>query len=287
MKKYVFSTLLVAFGLLSVVVLVGVCQAAEAQAKKVKELVPPAVFQGAGPTADSIQATVDAFRAALGDPNNGNASGPIESGRREINWDGGGNNDTTTAPVTPFDVFLNTRGAQFTTPGVGLSQAPPSGGAEGGLAGLFNNQTYGTIFSTFSPLRLFTPVGSNITEVGFFVPGFDGKFAATVRGFGAVFTDVDEPDGLAPNKRRGNPGGASTLMEYFDGDDKLIFSSFVPASPGNGSLSFLGILFEDAVIARVRITTGNIAPGPDDGGIADIVMMDDVIYSEPRALSLN
>jgi hypothetical protein len=29
------------------------------------------VFQAAGPTAESIQGTVDAFRAALGDPNNG------------------------------------------------------------------------------------------------------------------------------------------------------------------------------------------------------------------------
>src|SRR5438874_1674367 len=34
----------------------------------------------------SIQGTVDAFRAALGDPNNGNAPGPLFSGRREINW---------------------------------------------------------------------------------------------------------------------------------------------------------------------------------------------------------
>ena len=70
----------------------------------------------------------------------------------------------TTDPVTPFNVFLDSRGGQFTTAGTGLSQAPPSGGPQGGLAGLFNNPTYGDIFSTFSPLRLFTPVGSNITE---------------------------------------------------------------------------------------------------------------------------
>ena len=50
----------------------------------------------------SIQSTVDAFRAALGVPNNGNSVGPLTSGRREINWDGGGVN-TTTPPVTPFD----------------------------------------------------------------------------------------------------------------------------------------------------------------------------------------
>ena len=61
------------------------------------------------------------------------------------------------------------KGAQFTTPGTGLSQAPPSGGATNGLAGLFGNPTYGTTFSTFSPLRLFVPVGSNITEGFFFI----------------------------------------------------------------------------------------------------------------------
>jgi hypothetical protein len=282
MKKHVLLTLIIAAGLLTLTMLVPVRQTAEAQGKKST----PAVFQAAGPNANSIQGTVDEFRAALGDPNNANNPGPLASGRREINWDGGGGVDATTPPVTPFDVFLNTRGGQFTTPGMGLSQAPPSGGAQNGLAGLFNNPTYGTTFSTFSPLRLFTPVGSNITEALFFVPGFMGVFPATVRGFGAVFTDVDEPDGVGLAKRRGNPRGASTLMEYFDDEGKLIFSGFVPASPGDGSLSFFGIVFDDARIARVRITTGNVAPGPDDDGTQDIVMMDDFIYGEPQPLSL-
>ena len=51
---------------------VPVRQAAHAQGNTPKDFVAPAVFQAAGPTADSIQSTVDAFRAALGDPNNGN-----------------------------------------------------------------------------------------------------------------------------------------------------------------------------------------------------------------------
>src|SRR5919106_947980 len=137
------------------------------------------------------------------DPNNGNNPPPLDrSGHREINWDGGNPNIvTTTDPVTPFNTFLNTRGGQFTTPGVGPSQATPSG-----LAGLFNNPTYGTTFSTFSPSRLFTPVGSNITEALFFVPGTNGAIPATVTGFGAVFTDVDQPDGSGPRKKKGNRG---------------------------------------------------------------------------------
>jgi hypothetical protein len=279
MKKHMPSTLAVVVGLLSVMMLVAIWQTAQAQG-----LVAPMIFQAAGPNADSIQSTVDAYRAALGDPNNANNPGPLASGRREINWDGGGPPvDNTTAPVTPFNVFLNTRGGQFTTLGIGLTQAPPEGGPEGGLAVLFNNPTYGQTFATFSPLRLFTPVGSNLTEAAFFIPGTNGGEPATVRGFGAVFTDVDESDGIGPKKRRANPRGDSTLMEYFDRDGNLIFSSFVPASPGNASLSFFGILFEDARIARVRITTGSVAAGPDDGEV-DIVMMDDFIYGEPQAL---
>ena len=199
MKKHMVLTLVAAFSFLSVMVLAPICQTAHAQGK----LVAPVIFQAAGPTAESIQGAVDAYRAALGDPNNANNPGPLATGRREINWDGGGGVDATTDPVTPFNVFLNTRGGQFTTPGVGLSQAPPSGGATNGLAGLFNNPTYGDTFAAFSPLRLFTPVGSNITEALFFVPGFMGQFPATVRGFGAVFTDVDESDGIGPRLRRG------------------------------------------------------------------------------------
>jgi hypothetical protein len=245
--------------------------------------VQPTVFQAAGPAVDSIQGTVAAFRAALGDPNNANAPGPLAGGRREINWDGGGNNDTTTDPVTPFNVFLDSRGGQFTTPGTGLTQAPPSGGPQGGLAGLFNNPTYGTIFSTFSPLRLFAPVGSNVTEALFFIPGTNGAQPATVRGFGAVFTDVDRPDGRTPGERLGNliP---STRISYFGVDGKLLFSGFVPASPGDGSLSFFGVVFDDARIARVQIISGNVAPGPNDDAKHDIVVMDDFLYGEPQPL---
>jgi hypothetical protein len=268
--------------LLSVVTWIP-CEAAHAQGNTSSDFVAPRVFQAAGPTAASIQSTVDEYRAALGAPNNGNTAGPLASGRREINWDGGGGVDATTAPVTPFNVFLNTRGAQFTTPGTGLSQAPPSGGPQGGLAGLFGNPTYGTIFSTFSPLRLFTPVGSNITEGFFFIPGTNGEDPATISGFGAVFTDVDRPDGSGPGKKQGNRG-ASTLIEYFGTNGELLFSSFVPASPGDGSLSFFGIVFDEAVIARVRITTGDVAPGPDDDPNRDIVVMDDFIYGEPQAV---
>ena len=102
-------------------------------------------------------------------------SGPIGVGRREINWDGGGNNDMTDdPPVTPFNVFLNTRGAQFITRGERLDarrllKADP----RAALEDLFNNGTYDDIFAAFSPLRLFTPVGSNVTHALFLIPGMN------------------------------------------------------------------------------------------------------------------
>ena len=279
-KHSVTNSVIAAFGLLLTVF--AVSQTAQAQDIQSRQFVAPAVFQAAGTNVASIQSTVDAFRARLGDPNNLNNPGPLKNGRREINWDGGNPNVLdTTAPVTPFNVFLNTRGSQFTTPGLGLSQGPPSGGPQGGLAVLFGNPTYGKIFRTFSPSRLFTPVGSNITEALFFIPGTNGTVPATVRGFGAVFTDVDQPDGSGPGGKRGNRH-ASTLIEYFDADGELLFNSFVPASPGDGNLSFFGIAFDDARIASVRIETGDVAPGPNDDRRHDIVVMDDFIYGEPQ-----
>jgi hypothetical protein len=43
-------------------------------------------------------------------------------------------------------------------------------------------------------------------------------------------------------------------------------------------------VFADARIARVRITSGDVGPGPDDDAKLDIVMMDDFLYGEPRTL---
>jgi hypothetical protein len=253
----------------------GPTNSALAQQGTGRDFVAPTVFQAAGPTVASIQNTVDLYRTALGDPNNGNVVGQ-SSGRREINWDGGGS--TATAIVgTPFTGFLANRGALFTTTGTGFVQAPLAG-----LVDTFHNPTYASIFQPFSLQRLFSPIDSNVTEVTFFVPGPDNK-PATTNGFGAVFTDVDLPNGSGPGDINGNRK-ASTLIECFGTDGGLIFSSFVPASPGDGSLSFFGIVFGDARIARVRITSGDAPPGPNDDGTHDIVMMDDFLYGEPQPI---
>jgi hypothetical protein len=236
------------------------------------------VYQAAGPDAASIAGIFEAFRAALGGDNNGNSPGPLATGHRQINWDGGNSDPltaVTSAPVTPFVVFQNTRGATFTTSGTGLSQGPPAGGGDGGFANLVGNPTYGDTFTFFSPARLFSPVDSNFTDGVFSVPGTGGTVPATVRGFGAVFADVDKPDGVGK--------AHSTQIEYFDADGRRLFTGVVPAAPGNKSLSFFGIVFDEAVIARVRIKTGDAKLGLDDGP-KDIVLMDDFLYGEPQAI---
>jgi hypothetical protein len=206
----------------------------------------------------------------LGNPDNLNNPGPLGSGRREINWDGGGATNGTAA-VTPFTVFQNIRGATFTTPGSGLTQAPISGGTLS-LADI--NATYAAIFTTFSPLRLFTPIGSNITDGTFSIPGTNGSVPATISGFGAVFTDVDL--------------SSTTSIQYFDASNASLGTFFVPpgvvGAASIPTLSFLGVTFTTERISRVRITTGNSSLGPNDGGGVDVVVMDDFIYSEPQAV---
>jgi hypothetical protein len=243
-----------------------------------RDFVAPTVFQAAGPDLASIQTTIDQYRTALGATLNGNNPGPLADGRREINWDGGNPNNTATAVVgTPFNGFLVTRGALFTTTGTGFVQAPATG-----MADTFQNPTYADIFQAFSPSRLFSAINSNVNETKFFVPGPDADTKpATTRGFGAIFTDVDLPNGSGPEHRNGDRK-PSTLIEYFGTDGGLLYKNAVPASPGEKSVSFLGIVFTDARIARVRITSGDAAPGPNDDGQHDIVMMDDFLYAEPQ-----
>jgi hypothetical protein len=109
-------------------------------------------------------------------------------------------------------------------PGTGFIQAPPSGGPQNGLAGEFNNASYGNIFSVFSPLRDFTPIGSTVTATTFFIPGTNGGTAAEVDGFGAVFTNVELAN--------------SAKIDFFDPNGKLLTEQFVPTGTGAASLSY-------------------------------------------------
>ena len=106
------------------------------------------------------------------------------------------------------------------------------------------------------------------------MPGTNGATAATVGGFGAVFSDVDRAN--------------ITRIEFFNSSNVQIQSlNVLPGTVPSGSLSFLGAVGTAGErIARVRITTGNSALGPADtnGDSTDVVAMDDFLYSEPQAV---
>jgi hypothetical protein len=218
---------------------------------------------GGTASAASIQPTVDAFRAAIGGANNGNA-GSVVGGRREINWDGGG---ATTATVSflALTTFTNTRGATFGATG-GLLQTPLDAPELTSI-----QPSYQTTFSAFSPLRVFTPRESNVTFGRFSLPGTNDGVSATTTAFGAVFSDVDLAD--------------TTKIEFRDTSNSTILTLNVP--PGtvpNGSLSFIGAVANAGErIVSVRITTGNQGLGQVDSGGSpvDVVVMDDFIYAEP------
>jgi hypothetical protein len=222
------------------------------------------IFQGAGASPAAILTPVDAFRAALGalNPNNGPA---FPNGRREINWDGVP--DARSAPnALPGDFFSvnSPRGVEFSTPGTALQvSATAASGTPVEFGNL--NPTYPDIFQTFSAQRLFTAIGSNIVDVSFLVPGT--ATPGLTRGFGAVFTDVDLAD--------------TTSLTFFGIGNSFLGNYFL--APASGGLSFLGVDFGSAAVSRVRITSGNAALGPNDGGALDIVVMDDFIYGEPVA----
>src|SRR5581483_5619181 len=104
--------------------------------------------------------------------------------------------------------------------------------------------------------------------VRFFVPGTD--MPATVSGFGAVFTNVQHND---------------TTLEAFDRSGVSLRLVTVPTGPAAG-LAFAGIIAPGGMrIARVTITSGGAALGPDvnDFGPNNLVVMDDFIYGEPQA----
>ena len=218
-----------------------------------------------GPDAASIQAIVDLFRTNVssGGVNNGNTVGSLSNGRREVNWDGGGVAAVATlfaSPMNTFNAGGTTRGLVSTTSGTGFEISGQPSPEFGEI-----NATYPGIFQTFSAPRLFSPLGSNVMDATFFVPGTSTP--ASVFGFGAVFTDVDLPN--------------TSSLEFFDLSNQSLGTFFVPTF--NNGLSFLGVTFTDA-IGRVRITTGNTALGPNDGGAVDVVALDDFIYSEPQTV---
>jgi hypothetical protein len=227
---------------------------------------PPPVLRQFTVTGD-IQAGVDAFRAALGDPSNGGTAGEQPAGRREISWDGAGANPFNNKNDFPA-AFFNTNvksGAVFTTPGTGFRNDS--------LKFAEINADYANEFTSFSPTKIFSPIGSNVMDVLFQVAG--QPTPAEVTGFGVVFADVDV--------------FGQTAIEFFDRNGNSLGKVQAPARSNSTGLSFAGGKFDLPIVARVRITLGTGALGAtvkdvSGGGTLDLVVTDNFIYGEPKAI---
>lgn len=234
------------------------------------EYIAPTPQPDQGPQATVLTATgdirgkVDEFRNALGPPNGGTA-GEQPGGRREINWDGAGANPFNNRDDFPAD-FFNTNvkaGAIYTTAGTGFRNDSTN----------FRdiNPAYAEQFNFFSANKIFAPIGSNQLDQLFQVAG--QPTPAVSRAFGIVFADVDQAE--------------KTTIQLFAQDGSSLGTFSAPVRSDSAGLSFVGVTFADAIIARVRITlgTGALGAGVSDvtaGGTVDLVVFDNVIYGEPK-----
>src|SRR5438874_1221932 len=128
-------------------------------------------------------------------------------------------------------------------------------------------------FKAFSPKKLFMAVGSNQVEVDFKLAGTTTN--GVVKGFGVVFSDVDK--------------AAATRVEYFDANGVELASIAAPAHLGAQGFTFVGAVFNSAIVARVLITSGEAALDATStdvsaDGTQDLVVMDDFVYGEPQPL---
>jgi len=220
------------------------------------------VIQSSG----AIETDVNAFRALLGNPLNGGTPGQQPAGRREINWDGVPAAVTNTLHFP--NAFFNTNSPR------GLVYDLVNRGLEVSDNGFLNvNPTYPAEFKSFSGLKTFSPLGDNESDVRFFVAG--STVQAGVRGFGVVFMDVDI--------------AGKTGFELIGTDGTVLDRFFAPVRSDARGASFLGVVYRNPVIGRVRIVTGDGRLGADQldisqGGQHDLVVMDDFIYGEPIAI---
>jgi hypothetical protein len=227
------------------------------------------VISVAGDSA-GIVSKLEELRNMLGSVLN-SAPGAV-GGRREVNWDAVPPNFTNVNGFPP-DFFgqsdpalpngrkrgllMTNTGTSFRVDSTDFSAIDPS---------------YASDFNRFSPKRLFVYLGNTVTECTFKVPGTSTD--AFIKGFGVIFNDVESEN--------------STSIEYFDTNNKSLGIYY--AKPGaSGQFSLLGVFFPDEKVTRVKITSGNglLAAGVKDissGGTKDLVVMDDFLYDEPKAI---
>lgn len=217
--------------------------------------------------AGDVDPKIAIFADSVGLPDNGSAPGYHATGRRTVNWDGVQapflNNDNF-----PPDFFNTnaTRGLVYRiAPGTGLRVS------DNDFSDI--NPTYGTDLEPFSLPKMFAPIGTNIADIEFRIPGTNTP--AAVARFGAV---LDDPD-LAN----------TTRVICYDKYGTVIANVSSPVRRDPDEYSLVGVIFSAPVITRVRLILGNTPMGANindisSGGTKDVGALDDLIYSEPQLI---
>lgn len=224
-----------------------------------------------GPTRADVQSALDLYRTDLG-VLRPNVAGSFLTGRREIQWDSVPDIFATPSAF-PADYFNATsvRGVVLSTPGTELRVSAATGNNAGTPVNFADiNPLYAAGLAPFSGSRMFAAMGNIRSEVRFFIPGTTTPGLS--RGFGAVFSDVDEA-GL-------------TRIDLFGPGDILLASIPVPATRGDATFSFAGASFATPVVAYARIIAGTVPLGQNTGSTfglptIDVVAMNDFVYGEP------
>lgn len=224
-------------------------------------------------TANGLSPTVAQYTVDLGGADNGNG-GSYTTGYRVINWDEAPNNIANNSLPAAYYNTTIPRGMILSTP-CSFDDFKVSSTTGSGVPLHFGqyDPNYTLDFKHYTGERLFsaTPGACNIVDITFCIPGT--KVPATVNGFGAVFADTDSATGAG--------------IEYFGRDGQKLINRQNVGSSNNG-LAFLGISFNAGErIAKVRVHLGTTVLGDLDksrGGAFDVVVMDTVIFGEPRAI---
>ncbi len=230
--------------------------------------------------------------------------GPAGSGHREVVWDGVPETlrDNGTFKEAFFDrgsggsagvqggiTFTPTNGTgeevNDALNGVVPTSGPP-GNPNAPLGGDFSNinPSYAGDFIAFTQDATFAPLGTTTTDLTFDVAGSDA--AGVVIGAGVVFISVD--------------ASQASSIEFFDENGVSLNKTFVPprsagpfpvpgpltAFPNNIPYSFAGWIDSTKRVAWVRLTNGQAAVDTatlnDRIGTPDVVVLDDIYYSEPK-----
>ena len=240
----------------------------------------PTQFSGGG-SQTAAQPSLAAFQQAIGGADNTTSPTPQAGGFRTINWDGvnltgtdfgGGANTTVISPGEIVGIPSNrfqSRGVFFdevnAVSGNGFDDASPD--------------ITPTTFPAFSPNNTFSPINDNTLEMSFVLASAatTTPVPAATRGFGAIFI--------------GSQGASTSSIEYFSGD-RLLFTLDVPVGVASQP-QFVGALFTQSVVTRVRLTVGEGAVLVYDGTNIDpsgvlppnqLAVLDDFDYAEPVPL---